>query len=79
MAGLKKPHFYILCNVINYCCTVLKLYTESDSSEWYELFYPAAKNLFSSHSVLPHREGKKQLGVLTRFDFSNRMNSPLCV
>lgn len=70
MAGLKKLHLYILCNVINYCCTVLKVYTESDSSEWYELLHPAAKNLFSSHSLLPHREGGKQVGVLAGSDFS---------
>lgn len=71
MSGLRKPHLYILCNVINYCCTVLRVYTESDSSGWNELLYPPAKNLFPSHSLLPHREGKKQGGVLTGSDFSN--------
>lgn len=79
MAGLKKPHLCILCNVINYCCTVLRVYTKSDSSGWYELLYPPAKNMFSSHSLLPHREGEKRSGVLTCSDFSSRANSPLCV
>lgn len=48
MAGLKKPGLYILCDAINYCCTVLRVYTESDSGGWYELLYLPAKNLFSS-------------------------------
>lgn len=59
MAGLKKPGLYILRDAINYCCTVLRVYTESDSGGWYELLYLPAKNLFSSASLLPCREGKK--------------------
>lgn len=79
VARLQQPHLCISCNMINYRCTVVRVYTESDSSGWYELLYPPAKNLFSSHSLLPQREGEKQRRVLTGSDFSSRVNSPQCV
>lgn len=40
MDGLKKPGLYVLCDVINYCCTALGV---SDSGGWYELLYSPAK------------------------------------
>lgn len=46
MAGFKKPGFYILCDVINHRCTVLGVYTESDSGGWHEVLHPPAKNAF---------------------------------
>ena len=68
MADLKKSGLYFLCDVINYCCAVLRVYTESDSGGWYELLYPPAKDL-------PHfcfiEKWKKQSRFLTGSDFSN--------
>lgn len=76
MAGLKKPGLYILRDMINYCCTVLRVYTQSDSGGWYEVLYPPAK----IRSLLPHfclvEREKRQSRFLTGSDFGNTADKP---